>query len=630
MPIFAEGNHPCDSFGQPVRDANRSCQCPAMPENRQKGHRKWAQEQAGYSHFQAAAITLHHRKSYMKKLFLFTLLSVITITSQAQTVLSDYLTKRLPKRETRAVWLTTLANLDWPKTYAKSEASIQQQKQELIDILDSYQKANINTVLLQARVRAATIYPSDLEPWDHCITGVEGRAPGYGYDPMAFAVEECHKRGMEIHAWIATIPVGAKSSLGCRLLVQKGFRIRSYSTGSYLDPADPAVAPYLASICGEIVRKYDVDGINLDYIRYPDGWPRPSYRNGDTPDERRSNITAIVRAIHDEVKAIKPWVKMSCSPIGKYADLGRYSSKNFNARDRVSQEAQEWVRLGLMDQLYPMQYFRGENYYPFIADWVENAHGREMVTGLGTYFLDPREGNWTLGDITRQMYVSRDIGMGHAHFRSFFLTSNKQGIYDFEKRFNSTLSLPQAMPGIVSKDAAPRPVKKTLAEKQEDKTVTLRWTVATPYSNIYASNTFPVDTKDPRNLLFARYSGQMLQLKNVNPSLHFAVTGMDRYGLETPVLQETSLQVRVPHPSLLPNDGKNIAIPAKAKEADAELYIVTTLQGQTLRSIQAKSVRQNQLFIGNLPDGMYQLKVYGRKHKAYTLGSFMVRRNKDI
>ena len=162
-----------------------------------------------------------------------------------------------------------------------------------------------------------------------------------------------------------------------------------------------------------------MDGINLDYIRYPDGWPRPSYRDGDTPDQRRSNITAIVRAIHDEVKAIKPWVKMSCSPIGKHADLSRYSSKNFNAHDRVSQEAQEWMRLGLMDQLYPMQYFRGDNYYPFVADWVENAYKREIVTGLGTYFLDPREGNWTLGDLTRQMYVSRDLGVGHAHFRSY-------------------------------------------------------------------------------------------------------------------------------------------------------------------------------------------------------------------
>ncbi len=564
----------------------------------------------------------------MKKFFLFTLLCVITMTTQAQTNLSDYLTKRMPKRETRAVWLTTLANLDWPKNYARSEESIKLQKQELIDILDKYQKANINTVLLQARVRAATIYPSDIEPWDQCITGVEGRAPGYGYDPLSFAVEECHKRGMEIHAWIATIPVGAKNSLGCRTLMKKGFRIRNFSTGSYLDPADPSVAPYLASICGEIVRKYDVDGINLDYIRYPDGWPRPSYRDGDTPDQRRSNITAIVRAIHDEVKAIKPWVKMSCSPIGKHADLSRYSSKNFNAHDRVSQEAQEWMRLGLMDQLYPMQYFRGDNYYPFVADWVENAYKREIVTGLGTYFLDPREGNWTLGDLTRQMYVSRDLGVGHAHFRSYFLTANKQGVYDFEKQFNATLSLPHKMQGVVSTAAMPYAVNSSLVERREDKSVILRWKAVTPYYNIYASYTYPVDTEDARNLLFARYTGQMLQLKNVNPNLYFAVRGMDRYGLETPALQENmkSSTLSKSPATLLANDGNTLTLPAAAKLTDADRYVILSLQGVILRIVNAKSLRNNQLYIGSLSDGMYSLKVYNHKKKSFTLGAFMVKR----
>ena len=550
------------------------------------------------------------------------------MTTQAQTNLSDYLTKRMPKRETRAVWLTTLANLDWPKNYARSEESIKLQKQELIDILNKYQKANINTVLLQARVRAATIYPSDIEPWDQCITGVEGRAPGYGYDPLGFAVEECHKRGMEIHAWIATIPVGAKNSLGCRTLMKKGFRIRNFSTGSYLDPADPGVAPYLASICGEIVRKYDVDGINLDYIRYPDGWPRPSYRDGDTPDQRRSNITAIVRAIHDEVKAIKPWVKMSCSPIGKHADLSRYSSKNFNAHDRVSQEAQEWMRLGLMDQLYPMQYFRGDNYYPFVADWVENAYKREIVTGLGTYFLDPREGNWTLGDLTRQMYVSRDLGVGHAHFRSYFLTANKQGVYDFEKQFNATLSLPHKMQGVVSTAAMPYAVNASLVERREDKSVILRWKAVTPYYNIYASYTYPVDTEDARNLLYARYTGQTLQLKNVNPNLYFAVRGMDRYGLETPALQENmkSSTLSKSPATLLANDGNTLTLPAAAKLTDADRYVILSLQGVILRIVNAKSVRNNQLYIGSLSDGMYSLKVYNHKKKSFMLGSFMVKR----
>ena len=281
-----------------------------------------------------------------------------------------------------------------------------------------------------------------------------------------------------------------------------------------------------------------------------------------------------------------------------------------------------------MDQLYPMQYFRGDNYYPFVADWVENAYKREIVTGLGTYFLDPREGNWTLGDLTRQMYVSRDLGVGHAHFRSYFLTANKQGVYDFEKQFNATLSLPHKMQGVASTAAMPYAVNSSLVERREDKSVILRWKAVTPYYNIYASYTYPVDTEDARNLLFTRYTGQTLQLKNVNPNLYFAVRGMDRYGLETPALQENmkSSALSKSPVSLLANDGNTLTLPAAAKLTDADHYVILSLQGVILRIVNAKSVRNNQLPIGSLPDGMYSLKVYNHKKKSFTLGAFMVKR----
>ncbi|MFC2761445.1 MAG: family 10 glycosylhydrolase [Prevotella denticola] len=574
-------------------------------------------------------ISLHPsivKRKYIKETILTILFCTPTLTVQAQTSLTDYLTRHQPKYETRAVWLTTLSNLDWPKTYAKSEAGISRQKQELIDILDSYQRANINTVLLQTRVRAATIYPSAIEPWDRCITGTEGGAPGFGYDPLAFAVEECHRRGMELHAWIATIPAGAKNSLGCRLLRQKGFRIRNYKTGSYLDPADPNVPAYLAAICAEIVKKYEVDGINLDYIRYPDGWPRPTYRNGDSPDDRRSNITAIVRAIHDEVKAVKPWVKISCSPVGKYSDLSRYSSKNFNARDRVAQEAQEWLRTGLMDQLYPMQYFRGENYYPFIADWMENAHGREVVTGLGTYFLDPREGNWTLDDMTRQMYVSRDAGMGHAHFRSYFLTSNKQGIYDFEQQFNATPALPPAIQGGKSVAPPTLPAHTPLIQRLENGSVSMNWEGTSPYYNIYASRSFPVDIRNARNLVSGRYTGRSLHLRQVDPALHFAITAMNRYGKESDPLQETVTFREQASPSLLPNDGTTLVLPIRTRQADIIRYEIRTMQGQPFRSIKATSRNGMQISIMTIPDGIYFLRGCTQKNRSYMLGAFIIRR----
>ena len=563
-----------------------------------------------------------------KKYFLSTLLSVVALSAQAQATLVDYLTKSIPKRETRAVWLTTLANLDWPKTHARSEESVERQKQELIAILDKYQAANINTVLLQTRVRATTIYPSAYEPWDRCITGVEGKAPSY--DPLAFAVKECHKRGMELHAWIATIPIGAKNGLGCRTLMKKGLKVKEYSSGAYLNPADPTVAVYLAKLCGEIVSRYDVDGINLDYIRYPDGWPAPTYRNGDSPMQRRRNITAIVRAIYDKVKSIRPSVKMSCSPIGKYADLSRYSSKNFNARDRVSQEAQEWLKQGLMDQLYPMQYFRGDNYYPFVADWVENASRREIVSGLGTYFLDPREGRWTIGDLTRQMYVSRSLGAGHAHFRSKFLTDNHQGVYNFERQFNATPSLPHAMQGVRSSVMPPTAVQASLAERQAGGTVVLRWNANAPFYNVYVSRTYPVDTEDAHNLLCTRYPARQLRLRKVDEGYYFAVRAMDSYGNESAALQEkvASEPTAYAHRLLLPNDGKTVSLPAMVDEAAVDHYVICTLQGVALRRISAKAVRERQLVINTLPEGMYSVRIDNRKKKHFRIGYFMVKREK--
>ena len=111
-----------------------------------------------------------------------------------------------PKYEYRAVWLTTIENLDWPHTKVKSPADVEVQKNEMVVLLDSLQAMHINTLLLQVRVRGDVIYPSAIEPFSHVLTGVPGKNPGY--DPLAFAIEECHKRGIQLHAWLVTLPLG--------------------------------------------------------------------------------------------------------------------------------------------------------------------------------------------------------------------------------------------------------------------------------------------------------------------------------------------------------------------------------------------------------------------------------------
>lgn len=328
--------------------------------------------------------------------------------------------------EIRAVWLTTVSGLDWPKRYARDEASIKKQQQELTDMLDTLRRAGVNTVLLQTRIRGTVIYPSTIEPWDACMSGKAGAAPGY--DPLSFAIDECHKRGMELHAWIVTIPVGKKNSYGCRRMQSK-YRnlIKQINGEGYMDPENPLTGDIIAAVCAEIVRNYDVDGIHLDYIRYPETW----WIKGSKA-KARANITSIVRKVHDAVRDNqRREIKLSCSPIGKYSDLSRYSSHGWNAFDKGCQDPRAWLRDGLMDQLYPMMYFKGNQFYPFALDWKEHSYGKDIIAGLGIYFLDRRHGDWHISEIKRQMCFARSLNMGVAFFRAQFVMENTQCLYDY-------------------------------------------------------------------------------------------------------------------------------------------------------------------------------------------------------
>lgn len=378
----------------------------------------------------------------LKYLLLTLLLSAVVFGAQAQ-LLQDF--AAAPRREVRAVWLTTLSGLDWPSRPATDAAGERRQREELDRILDRLQATGVNTVIYQARIRGTVTYPSALEPWDICLTGRYGRAPGY--DPLAYAVEQCHRRGMELHAWVVAFPVcklPAVKALGAEALPRRHPELCRRSGDQWMmDPGVPATGDYIAELCAEIVRKYEVDGVHLDYIRYPENslpWDdRDTFRKYGAgrplAQWRRDNVTAVVRKVHDAVKAVRPWVKLSCSPVGKYADLPRQSSYGWNARDAVSQDAQGWLRDGLMDILFPMMYFDGRHFYPFAQDWQENAAGRLVVPGLGIYFLSPREKDWPLGVVERQMYFTRQLGMGgQAFFRSRFFTDNVKGLYDFTAR----------------------------------------------------------------------------------------------------------------------------------------------------------------------------------------------------
>jgi len=526
-----------------------------------------------------------------------------------------------PKHEVRAVWLATIGGLDWPRSYAQSPASIARQKAELSAILDSLCHAGINTVLFQTRIRGTVIYPSAIEPWDGCCSGTPGRSPGY--DPLEFAVSECHRRGMEIQAWVVAVPVGKWNGYGCKALRRKRPKmLKRIGADGFIDPRSPQAAPYIASICREITERYDIDGIHLDYIRYPETWSvKPALR-----DAARRDITAIVSRVHSEVKALKPWVKLSCSPIGKHSDLNRYSSHGWNAFDKGCQPAQQWLSEGLMDQLYPMMYFRGDNFYPFLMDWIENSAGRTVVPGLGIYFLSPSEGDWRVEDIRREMSVLRTLKTGFALFRAKFLLNDTKGIYRFTA--NQISSHAALVPPMTWARASAPEAPQSLSITRADGKETLAWAAPRHVPdggilyNVYASRTFPVDISDPRNLIAVRLDRQSVTV-SVPAPMNYAVTATSRYGIESRAAA-TQGKPRQPKPAgFIPNDGRVMTLPPMSAAIDADFIVIENMRGQIAATLPC---RDRTADISRLQDGVYRVKTLNRRDITHTLGYMHIKR----
>ncbi|MBR1565363.1 MAG: family 10 glycosylhydrolase, partial [Oscillospiraceae bacterium] len=460
-----------------------------------------------------------------------------------------------PKREFRAVWVTTLNGLDWPKTKATNAAARAQQQAELRQLLDQLKAVGINTVLLQTRVRGSVIYPSAIEPWDVALTGTYGQDPGY--DPLAFAIAEAHRRGMELHAWVVTIPAFKQAvarQMGPRSVLKTHPELcRRHNDMYYLDPGLPGTADYLVRLCHEIVSRYDIDGLHFDYIRYPEGaasfndaatFKKYAAKGSSKAVWRRDNITRIVRRIYEDTHALKPWVRVSSSPVGKYADVARFSSRGWNARDAVHQDAEGWLRQGIHDILFPMMYFDGNHFYPFAADWQEQCASRHVAPGLGIYFLHPQEKDWPLGVVQRQLHYLRERGLsGQCYFRSKFLTDNVKGLYDYLRtNFYAYPALPPACPWLDSiAPAVPRGLTVS------DDPALLRWQPSTDNLggglryNLYASRQWPVDVSRAENLVAPLLTETQFRYNRLAAlSYYFAVTAIDRCGNESAPAQFTT------------------------------------------------------------------------------------------
>ena len=541
-----------------------------------------------------------------------------------------------PKREMRAVWLTTFQSLDWPRQKANTPEGRKAQQEELCRILDRLKAVNINTVLLQARVRGTTIYPSAIEPWDECLTGTTGKDPGY--DPLEFAIRECHARGMELHAWLVTIPcfktnAAQRSNSRSVLKTHPRLCIR-HQNNWYLNPGLPETADYLSAICRELATNYDLDGIHFDYIRYPenagqfnDNATFRKYGKGRSKAEwRRENITHCVREMYRTIKAVKPWIKVSSSPIGKYNDLSRFSSYGWNAYSAVYQEAQSWLKEGIHDMLFPMMYFQGNHFYPFALDWKENEYNKVIAPGLGIYFLSPQEKDWDLEVITRELNFIRNIGLGgQAYFRYAYLDANHKGLYDYLKDFYYPYP---ALTPVCRQPAHAAPARpQNLQNLMQGEEGILSWSdgngnhdpAAIRY-NIYASEHYPVDITKAENLIAVnvdscsfRYNG-IYRLMN---GIHFAVTATDRYGYESEPAQLTGDEKDFVAADFLPHNNQHVLLPPLSTQT--EFIAILDAENRIIRTVPYS----RSIFTKDLARGIYQVRTLSEGGRSYGIGYFI-------
>ena len=533
-------------------------------------------------------------------------------------------TSATEKYEIRAAWITTIGGLDWPASKATSAYGIKRQKDELCRQLDILKEANFNTVLFQTRLRGDVVYPSLYETFAESLAGETGRNPGY--DPLKFAIEECHKRGLELHAWIVCIPIGNDRQvklLGKSSVVKKNPDMCiHFKKAWYLDPGNPNTAGYLSAIAKEITTCYDIDGIHLDYIRYPeDGENFPDnktfrkYGKGkDISQWRRDNITAIVRRIYNEVKSIKPWVKVSSSPVGKYNDTRRYSSKGWNAYSAVYQDVKLWLKTGIQDVIFPMMYFRDNQFYPFALDWQENKHGRWVVPGLGIYFLKYKNHEWDINEIMRQIYFTRRNKLdGQAFFRNEFLMKNTCGLTD--SLTNKFYSSPAAVPPMTWQDSIPPspPCNGNISYTADG--IALKW--ERPDSckenisyRIYASTVYPVDTDNANNIICLKNSSNGFKYtSSYCDNLFWAVTSIDRFGNES-----CPLELNTPD-----SNEPLVCVNKLPKIMEGSSIIINDITGIELFRTQ----NEPEKIIKKLKEGIYKIQITSPDNKIRNITLFI-------
>jgi uncharacterized lipoprotein YddW (UPF0748 family) len=468
-------------------------------------------------------------------------------------------------REFRAMWIATVANIDWPSRAGLTTA---EQQQEIKRIVATAKRLKMNALVLQVRPAADALYTSSLEPWSEYLSGVQGQAPQPFYDPLTFWINEAHANGIELHAWLNPYRArhsAAKSLPSANHLINtRPELVKPYGDQRWVDPGEPASAKRLLDVVRDVVRRYDIDGVHIDDYFYPypvkaaadqpdvefpdePSWSRYVASGGkmNRADWRRDNINRLVQLMNAAVHAEKAWVKFGISPFGlPRADRRPEGITGFSQYDKLFADVELWWNQGWLDYLAPQLYWpiaQTAQSFPVLLDYWSrsNAKKRHLWPGLFTSKIDESEASWTPDEIKQQIEIlRRDVGTGgHIHFSAVALTQNRQGVADLlgrEAYANEALvpATPWLRPSGAHAIAAP--VAALRCEAATDgsasacrieiadstKTDSLIWAVWARYGGTW---TFSVATRTSTTLP-EQSAGQALR--------QVVISRIDRYGVE--------------------------------------------------------------------------------------------------
>jgi uncharacterized lipoprotein YddW (UPF0748 family) len=379
------------------------------------------------------------------------------------------------KREFRAVWVTTLDNKDFP---SRKGLSTQKQQDEIVEMVEFYQKKGFNALVFQVRPAADAFYSSSYEPWSEWVTGRQGDAPKPFYDPLAFMIQECHKRGMELHAWFnpyRTQFTKYSHISQSHISKLKPHWVVNYGGSQQLDPGLPEVQQYIQAVIIDVVKRYDVDGIHFDDYFYP-------YRVGKTdfPDDqtfalykgsflnkqdwRRENINKLVKNTSEAIAKLKPFVKFGISPLGVWRNQkddprGSATAVGQPSYDYLGADILKWLEKGWIDYVAPQMYWsighERADYRVLVEWWAKNSYQRHIYAGQASYKAVMQEADirWkNRAELSRQMRLNRTFNLqGSIFFRSKPLM--RSWVSDtLQKNF---FKYPALIPAMPWKDAIP-------------------------------------------------------------------------------------------------------------------------------------------------------------------------------